>query len=253
MSDPTDGDEAAFAALDHAIDTALGPWKATGPPLVVLFSGGVDSGLLAWELRNRRPLTLFSVGIAGAPDLAAGAAAAGALGIPWQGSTVSPTDLDRTAVALREELGGRPPGLRGLHLALAVAIERAPEGVILCGQGIDELFLGYAHFQEVPVQVAADRAGSDLRRLLEEDWPATVRTAARLGRRIEAPYLHPSFLGAALSLPIARRLPVPVPKGIWRRWTRHRGLPAEIAERPKRAMQYGTGIDRWYRSYVRRG
>ena len=241
-----------YPALDRAVDRALAVWKEPGTPLTVLFSGGVDSGLLAWELRNRDRTTLFTVGVPGAPDLTVAEAAARVLGLPWRGSAVGPADLAESARSWRTELDRRPPGLRGLHLALAVAIERSPPGAILCGQGIDELFLGYAHFRGLTDEAATVRAAADLKRLQEEDWPATQRLADRSARRLEAPFLDPAFISAAVAVPIARRSAGRPTKAFWRGWAAHRGLPPEIGERPKRAMQYGSGIDRWYRSRLSR-
>lgn len=246
------GGERWYGSLDTAFDTAIARWQEPGPPLSVLFSGGVDSALLAWELRHRGGITLFTVGRAGAADLASAETAAQTLGLPWQGAVIAPADLMRTVERIGPELLARPPGLRGLHIALAAAIERAPPGVLLCGQGIDELFLGYAHFRGLMVPEARARAETDLRRLQDDDWPATRRLAGRWGREIAAPFLHPEFVRAALAIPIELRLPGRAPKAFWREWTLHRGVPALIAERPKRAMQYGSGIDRWYRSFVSR-
>jgi len=62
-----------------------------------------------------------------------------------------------------------------------------------------------------------------------------------------APFLDPVFVAAATAVPIESRLPTPGAKSLWRAWARSRGLPAAIAERPKRALQYGTGVERWLR------
>jgi asparagine synthase (glutamine-hydrolysing) len=141
-------------------------------------------------------------------------------------------------------------GRRSLRLAIAIAIERAPDPTLLCGQGADELFLGYAHFRGLDPGAAEQRAAEDLQRLVNEDWPATQALAVRLGRRIEAPFLHPSFLDAANAIPLERRMPTESTKAFWRRWVVRRGLPEELAARPKKAIQYGSGVDRWLRTMV---
>jgi asparagine synthase (glutamine-hydrolysing) len=233
--------------LDRALDDVLAPWKVHHGPLVILFSGGVDSGLLAWELRDRPSTALATIGLRDAPDLLAAEAAARPVGLPWSGTIVSEADLGAALRRMSEELAGLPVSRQSIFLALAVAIDRAPAGDLLCGQGADELFLGYGHFRGVPVDVAAARAAADLDRLLHDDWPRTVRIAGRLGRRVHAPFLEPGFVRAALGIPVVDRMPRPVPKAYWRAWARSRGVPAELADRPKRALQFGTGVDAWLR------
>ncbi len=129
-------------------------------------------------------------------------------------------------------------------VAFALAVERSPPGPVLCGQGADELFLGYAHFRGLDVVAAAERSEADLKQLLERDWPVSQRIAERLGRSVVAPYLHPEFVRAARAIPIELRRPDPTPKGFFRQWALRRGLPPAIATRPKRALQFGSGIDR---------
>jgi asparagine synthase (glutamine-hydrolysing) len=242
----------AFALLDRAFDSALAPWKRDGPPVVVLFSGGIDSGVLAWELRRRSSVGLATIGLPGAPDLEAAEASAGRIGLPWSGTVISEEDLEDAFRRMSAELAGLPDPRASIFLALAVAVDRAPAGELLCGQGADELFLGYGHFRGVPVDIATVRAASDLDRLLHDDWPRTVRIADRLGRRIHAPFLDPGFVRTALGIPIAERMPQPVPKALWREWARHRGVPAELADRPKRALQFGSGVDAWLRRREKR-
>jgi asparagine synthase (glutamine-hydrolysing) len=243
MANPAD----AWRALDVAWEEALSPLRAPTGPLVVLFSGGVDSGLLAWELRSGPNVSLFTVGTDGADDLPRSRAAAERLGLPWSAQRLGPEELDAVVAATARELEGVPRPRRGIFLALGAAVSRAPLGTLLVGQGADELFLGYAHYRGLDGVAAARRAGADLDLLLGSDWPRTVAIASRFGRSVLAPYLHPSFVRAALSVPIEARLPLPMPKAWFRAWARQRGLPEPLVSAPKRAIQYGSGVDRLLR------
>jgi len=234
-----------FRALDAALERALEPIRAGSAPLTLLFSGGVDSSLLAWELRSRQDLTLFTVGAAGSRDLSAASSASRLIGPPWSSARVGPAEVARTTEALADVLGDFDRVARAVLVALGVALERSPSRRTIAGQGIDELFLGYAHFRDLGREEAGARADADLRRLLDRDWPATIEIARRFGREIIAPYLEPEFRAAARSVPLEWRLPRSAPKAFFRRWAVHRGLPAELAARPKRAFQYGSGIARW--------
>ncbi|MGI0070726.1 MAG: asparagine synthase C-terminal domain-containing protein [Thermoplasmata archaeon] len=239
------GDRAEwFHRLDGAITTALAPWARPDGPLVLLFSGGVDSGLLAWELRGRPKFTLFTIGSASGADLPVSTGAAPLVGVPGRSATVGTSEVRAVTERLADQLDGLGRTARSVLIAFALAVQLAPEGTVLCGQGADELFLGYAHFRGLGTDAAAARADEDLRRLIDVDWPRSVRATVRLGRVVVAPYLDPAFVEAARSIPIGHRVPIPHPKALFRDWARHRGLPAAIADRPKRALQFGSGVDR---------
>jgi asparagine synthase (glutamine-hydrolysing) len=233
-----------FDRLDAAFEHATASVRRSPHPISLLFSGGVDSGLLAWELRDRPQLRLITVGAPGSPDLRAAELAAEQLGVPWTGTEVTDSDIAQAAAEVERERAELSPTLRGVLVSLAVALRHSPTEAVLCGQGADELFLGYAHFLPLEEAAAAQRSDSDFSRLLEHDWPRTVRLAARMDHALTAPYLDPEFIDAARAVPIRERLPHPVPKSFLRTWAKHRGLPNAIADRPKKALQFGSGIAR---------
>ena len=231
------------AGLDSALEASLAPLRGTDEPLGVLFSGGVDSSLLAWELRTRRGLSLCTVGQEKSPDVLAGRRAAESLGLPWNGMIVGPAEVHDAEERFAPDLEGALPVVRSVLVSLALAFELASPARLVCGQGVDELFLGYSHYQTLDEDGAARRSDSDLRRLRDDDWPRTVRIARRAGKEVVAPFLAEAFESAARRVPIALRLPGNAPKQFFREWAMARGLPAALALRPKKAIQYGSGID----------
>ena len=235
-----------YAALDRGFERALGR-IGSSEPVVVLFSGGVDSGLLAWELRGRAGTRLSTFGVVGSPDLEAGRQGAERLGIPWSASTATPKEVVDRARALDEWVGPLSPTERAVETAFALAVEGAPPGVLVCGQGVDELFLGYAHFRPLDPEGTARRADADLTHLVDVGWPREQEIARRLGRTVRAPYLDPAFVAAANAIPLPQRSVADPPKALFRGWAKRRGLPPEIALRPKRALQFGSGVDRLLR------
>lgn len=241
------------AALDAAFEEALHPLKNPDGPLGVLFSAGVDSSLLAWELRHRPEVVLCTMGCEGSPDLRAGRIGAERLGLPWEGITVDVELVHRTEDRFPGELAGLPSVSRTVLLSLAIAIDRASPARLVCGQGVDELFLGYAHYRGLSEADAERRSREDLARLRGTDWPRTQAIAKRLGKQARAPYLALPFEAAATRIPLALRLPADRPKQFFREWAVGRGLPAELAERPKKALQYGSGVDALVRGLRRAG
>lgn len=229
--------------LSAALETALQPVRSEVGPLGILFSGGVDSSLLAWELRGLPDVTLFTVGTDRSTDLRAGGDGALRLQLPWRGLRVGPEDVHRAEERFGSELTGLPTVSRTVLLALALAIEASASARLVCGQGVDEIFLGYAHYRGLAAAEAEERSRADLERLHATDWPRTQRIADRCGKRIRAPYLAPEFEAVAQRIPVELRLPGNDPKRFFRQWAVERGLPREIADRRKKAMQYGSGVD----------
>jgi len=233
--------------LDVALDRALRPWRAASDPLALLYSGGLDSSVIAWELRSRPRFQLFTIGTRESPDLRAAEEGARILELPWVPAVVTAADVEEVRARVALELSGLSPVQRSVQLSFATALARAPSVPLLCGQGADELFLGYAHYRGIDPGTAGARADADLERLIRDDWPRSLRIAGILGRAVAAPYLDPGFVAAARSIPLERRLPTPEPKAFFRDWAIGRGLPGPLARRPKRALQYGSGIDRLLR------
>jgi asparagine synthase (glutamine-hydrolysing) len=118
---------------------------------------------------------------------------------------------------------------------------------ILCGQGADELFGGYARYQR----------SADLGRDLEKDFsalPGEIKrdqtVAALHDAYFSLPYLDLRVVAAARQIPPSEK----VVDGVRKRPLRivaERYLPREIAWYEKKAMQYGSGIAKAIRTLAR--
>jgi len=209
--------------------------------------------LLAWELRSVPGLMLCTLGRDGSADLSAGKAGAERLGLRWEGLRVEPGLVQEARERFSKELEPLPPVTQTVLLALALAIELASPPRLVCGQGADELFLGYAHYRGLSAPDAERRSLEDLARLRATDWPRTDQIAHVAGKIVVAPYLSAGFEEAALRVPVDLRLPGDAPKRFFREWAIGRGLPLELATRPKKAVQYGSGVDALVRELRRSG
>ncbi|MCI4317872.1 MAG: asparagine synthase C-terminal domain-containing protein [Thermoplasmata archaeon] len=209
----------------------------------VLFSGGVDSSLLAKLFSQTVDTDLVCVGFPNSPDVGAAKTAADALALPLTCHLLSDADIDATLRSRADVFQGMRPQARSVALATALALDVAPQVRVAMGQGADELFLGYAHFQELTASEARVRAHLDLSRLMDSDWPLALRLAKHAEKELVAPYLDPEMLRMALSVPIEAHLSNPLRKPVLREMARLAGLPEAIVNRPKRAFQYGSRVD----------
>ena len=235
------------AAWRQAIDRTIGGDR----PVSVLYSGGLDSSLVAWGIRDKVDVELVTVGVRDSPDLPAARAGARLLGLPWVGRTIDGPAIDEILRAEGPALATVSAVSRAVLVGTALALDSANNAEVLCGQGADELFLGYAHFDDLSDRDTVAQRKTDLDRLLLQDWPLSRAIATRHGRRLGSPFLNPPFLELAAGLSIDRLRAGPGRKPLLREMATALGLPPELANRPKKAFQYGSGIARALRSSSR--
>jgi asparagine synthase (glutamine-hydrolysing) len=221
-------------------------------PLSVLYSGGLDSSLVATGLQAFAPLELVTVGARDSADIAAAERGARILQLPWKGRVIDLDDVRRTLHTVAAELNRASPASTPVLLGLALALETASNVRVVCGQGADELFLGYAHFDGLATADAAGLRRMDLDKLLQEDWPLSRSIAGHYGKSLHSPFLEAEFLEHVQMLSIDQLRSGPGRKPLLRQLATDVGLPAELAERRKKAFQYGSGTARLLRR-VRQG
>ena len=237
-------DSALRTQLDNALEASIQEMLGEPAPIGVLFSGGLDSSFLAVFLSERWPVTLETVGVAGSSDLRAAHEGAELLRLPWNFHEIQINDVRAFQLEFRSELQGLREPRRSVAVAFGLAVEKASALHLVCGQGADELFLGYAHYRGKAVSARRTLRQEDLDRLLQEDWPLAQRFAQACGRTIAAPLLDPRMIDLILRLPDRFIAESPETKPLLRAWARAHGLPEPLAGRPKQALQYGSGISK---------
>ncbi|HOE52388.1 MAG TPA: asparagine synthase-related protein [Methanomassiliicoccales archaeon] len=215
--------------------------ELTGPT-AVLFSGGLDSVLLVALARQCADMRLYTVGYPGSHDLKAGERAAGELGLPWKGIVLDDDALRAAVIFLRERLGLSDPVVISFELPLYIVCATVPEGVLLSGQGADELFGGYARYAHMTDGERVRSMKEDLRALLAEGLPREERLATLFGKRLVCPYLSPETIKAAEAVPPTALRGELGNKGPLRDLAL--GLGLSVARAPKKAAQYGSGTMR---------
>lgn len=213
-----------------------------GRDVAVAFSGGVDSSLVAaLAARSARSVRLYVAGTEGSADVEAAERLAPETGAEL---TVVPMDESSVIEGLRSQIavtGTASPLTLAFELPMWHVLRACSEKTVLAGQGSDELFLGYRKYAGLPRDDLARAREEDLRRLDGETEPHEARMAASFGKEIGRPYLSDGVRGLILSLPTEEVDPAgDASKALLRSAARELGLAA-LAERPKKAAQYGSG------------
>lgn len=114
---------------------------------------------------------------------------------------------------------------------------------IFTGQGPDILLGGYSKYRQL--------AGNSLKQAIKNDLPVLKIDQTRdtamakvWGIKIINPYLEKSVIDFCLSVPSSLIIKNGQEKYLSRALGKKVGLPKEIVNRPKKAMQYSTGVSK---------
>jgi asparagine synthase (glutamine-hydrolysing) len=247
MLDPT-----VLRLLDKTLQDSFQRLLGAPAPVGVLFSGGLDSSFLAAFLSPRWPVTLETVGVPGCRDSRAAQEGAELLGLPWISHEIGEEEIRDWRIQFRSELEGLREPRYSVAIAFGLALKKASARLLICGQGADELFLGYAHYRGKSISARRALREEDLDRLLRHDWPLAQRIARTYGRTVVAPFLDAALIDLVLRLPDSSVEEFPETKPLLRAWARAEGLVESLAGRPKVALQYGSGISRLVEHELRR-
>jgi asparagine synthase (glutamine-hydrolysing) len=195
--------------LDRLLSEAVRRRLPPDRPVATMFSGGIDSTLIAHYMRRFRPEAPgYFVGNVNGPDYRFADEYADRTGFDLQRVAFDPDGdevcalLDQ-AVAVSESF--EPNLIRGAVCSLAVAERMHQDGfrVALCGEGADELFCGYP-----PLELAFHDGNDEGRPIRAECLDLMHRVSLqRVDRcsmrfQVEArePFLDPSVVNYALNL-----------------------------------------------------
>ncbi len=218
----------------------------------VLFSGGLDSSLLAKASRDlSSDVLLFSAGSAGSLDRQQTRQAAELLEIERIFTEITPK---RAWTYLPEVIYAAETCNRmDIEIALPffICAEKAKEhniDLLLSGQGPDELFAGYAKHVRLFEKEGSLALENQLKHEISLSHEANIsrdeRVIAANGINAYFPYLESRFTRTALSLPAEWKITrdrIPERKVIFRELAQRMGLPAELALTPKKATQFSSG------------
>jgi asparagine synthase (glutamine-hydrolysing) len=246
------------AELDAILENAVACRLPDGLPAALLFSGGIDSTLVAHYARRHRPdMAAYFVGAKAAPDAAFAAAYAEQSKMDLR---MVPLDIEGPdGLALMESVvqtieAFEPVVVRPGLSAYLVSRQIHQDGfrVALCGEGADELFAGYAYLEKAfTIDPAAGRAVQT--QSLDLMHRANLQRVDRCGMRFELeirePLLDTALASYAMRLEPSSLLRL-VDGGLRGKQSLRdiydlypAELPIMIRDRQKIAFDAGSGVD----------
>ena len=228
----------------------------------VIFSGGLDSSyltLLLKEIADNVPLKikLYAVGAEGSKDVEAAIYASKFLNLDLEICEVTEELIRESLPQVVKAIGDDNLMKVGVGLTTYFATKMvARDGlkVAISGQGADELFGGYKRYLQSFVDGTLNYdLRVDMSNMyhvnLERDDACSMLNSVEL----RLPFLDKRLVELVLNIPDNKKIVSmhdDMRKSILRKLAFEEGLDYEIAYRPKKAAQYGTGIDKILRKRI---
>lgn len=211
----------------------------------ILFSGGVDSSLLALiAKRLKGRFTCYAAGFGNSKDMGEARKAAGQLRVRLRCRVPDLPAFEKLlkkAVRIIKEPDAVNAGVASVELAAISAAKKDGIRMLFTGLGSEELFAGYQRHEKA--KDVNRECWKGLRNMWARDLVRDSRVAAALSVKFLTPYLDEELMAEAMRIPGKYKLKGSEKKIILRETAASMGLPESAAFRKKLAAQYGSGFD----------
>jgi asparagine synthase (glutamine-hydrolysing) len=236
--------------LEHSVKERVSDLKE----VAIAFSGGLDSSLLASLVKKTQTnVVLVHVSLENEPEVEYAKEAAEDLKLPLHCYLYAEDKVQETIQKVVAAIEEPDPVKVSIGIPIYWAAEKTVETglhVMLAGQGADELFGGYKRYVDEYLEGGAEKAErsifKDVTRMYEENLERDSKICNHLGVELRLPFATHEMARFALNLPLElkmERTDSTLRKLILRQVAKNILLPTAIANRPKKAIQYTTGIN----------
>jgi asparagine synthase (glutamine-hydrolysing) len=246
-------DDAAYKLqkfLEQSIETRV----AGAKEVAVAFSGGLDSSLIAHILSKCGvKVDLIHVSLENELEIETALDASEKLDLPMQVHLFKESDVEKLLPKIVDLIEEANP----IKVAIGVPVYwvaqktlAAGHSVLFAGQGADELFGGYqryvneyCNFGDKKVQ---QTMFNDMINIHENNLERDKKICTSLDVELRLPFISFDLIEFATSLPVNLKVEQKqnsLRKIVLRKTALNMGLPPSIVNKPKKAVQYSTGIN----------
>jgi len=239
-------------ALEKAFDEAIEESTEGLSSAAVLFSGGIDSSLVAKAVSQKADAVLYVAGLENSPVLERAERGSKLLELPLKKIEIKGSELPGLVNLTSGVLNSRDLLQVSIALPEFAAMRSVKDDcytAFFSGQGADELFAGYAEFLSV-LDIGGNAAVEEKIRekllgFFERNSKREIALAEFLELDSRAPFLGEGFMHEALAFPAGEKVLSPfdrLRKHPLRELARIKGLPGKICSMEKKSIQFDAGI-----------
>jgi asparagine synthase (glutamine-hydrolysing) len=242
----------ALRAYEKAIKSAVEK-RITGHEKVgVIFSGGVDSTLIAKLARDLgADVTCYTAGLPDSDDVIAARDAASSMGLKLRINELNEDKILEYLPEIIEAIEDWNQLQVEVSLPVFSSVKEAKKDgqrVLLTGQGADELFAGYDWYPRVLEEEGEEgleaSLWNDIKNLYKETLEREDKITMHNSIELRVPFLDTEVIHASMSIPIKFKTQTrdEMRKHIHRRLAEKVGVPYKLAWRKKDAAQHGSNV-----------
>ena len=231
--------------------------------IAVAFSGGLDSSLIAFLAKQTGVnVHLVFVSLADQPEIEYAKKAADALKLRVHVKLYDERDVERVLPKVLWLIEEADPIKASIGVPFYWVAENAAKmglKVMLAGQGADELFGGYMRYVTAYSREGKGRAREiifkDVLKMHEANFERDSKICGYHNVELRLPFATYEVAEFAVSLPLELKMESACDtkrKLVLRRVARSDGLPEFIANKPKKAIQYATGVSKILKKLAKR-
>ena len=222
--------------------------------VAVAFSGGLDSSLVAFlASKCGVKVNLLHVSLENQDETEEAIKAAEALNLPLQVDLFKVSDLEKILPKVVELIEEPDPVKASIGVPFYWVAEKSSEAgfkVLLAGQGADELFGGYQRYVNECCKDGGEAAQktmfNDVVGIHESNLERDMKITSFHDVELRVPFGSFDLAEFAINLRVELKIENKTDtlrKLILRKAALNAGLPTMITEKPKKAVQYSTGIN----------
>lgn len=220
----------------------------------IAFSGGLDSSLIAFLAKKYvKKVQLIHVSLADRLEINYAKKTAKLLDLPIKIYQYGESDVQEIISKVLWIIEESDPVKLSIGIPFYWISKKTKQldfDVLLAGQGADELFGGYKRYLDIYLskgqKTTQNQIYSDVVNIHENNLARDMKICTFHGVTLLCPFLSTEIVDFALRLPVELKLERKIEslrKLVLRQVGRDVGLPSLIVEKPKKAIQYSTGVN----------
>jgi asparagine synthase (glutamine-hydrolysing) len=223
--------------------------------VAVAFSGGLDSSIIAFLAKNSDvDVHLIHVSLENQPETEQAKKAAEKLELPIHFYLYDEEDVGKVLPKVLWLIEESDPIKASIGIPFYWTAEKTAEmdfKVMLAGQGADELFGGYQRYVHDYLTYGGEKLCetffNDVLKMYETNFERDFKICNYHNVELRLPFATYQIAKFATELPVELKIEMKdngLRKLVLRQVAENLGLPQSIAKKPKRAIQYATGVNK---------